>query len=161
MPASADPVTVDAYSHEVVAFGFWAGDERQTPYPAFSSYTATEPAGLADRPLEPGAASRQDTGNGHLAVLAYDAVRESGDPRATLPAFYESAYRAGAGAAGSPAGSRRPPADPSRVRSAQTRVQTLVFGACSRSTAPQFRQTGRAETPHPPMPGCPRPHSST
>jgi len=41
--ADADPVTAEAYSHEVIAFGFWPGDERRTPYPAFYSYTAPEP----------------------------------------------------------------------------------------------------------------------
>ena len=97
---TADPVTAEAYTHEVIAFGFWPGDERRTPYPAFYSYTAPEPEGLADRPLEPPAAEWQDTGSGSLAVLPYDAVRESADPAATLLAFYESAYSAGAQSAG-------------------------------------------------------------
>jgi len=97
--AEADRVTREAYSHEVVAFGFWPGDERTTPFPAYYSYTAPEPAGLSDLPLEPTAAQWTDTGNGSLAVLPYDAVRESGDPHRALLGFYESAYRAGAGAA--------------------------------------------------------------
>jgi hypothetical protein len=96
----ADPVTAEAYSHEVIAFGFWPGDDRRTPFPAFYSYTAPEPHGLADRPLEPTGAAWQDTGSGSLAVLPYDAVRESTDPAATLLAFYESAYLAGARSAG-------------------------------------------------------------
>ena len=96
----ADPVTAEAYSHEVIAFGWWPGDDRRTPYPAFYSYTAPEPAGLPERPLEPGAAEWQDTGNGSLAVLPYDAVRTAPDPEAALLAFFESAYRAGADAAG-------------------------------------------------------------
>ena len=97
---NADPVSAEAYSHEVIAFGFWPGDERRTPFPAFYSYTAPEPKGLADRPLEPPAAAWQDTGSGSLAVLPYDAVRESADPAATLLAFFESAYSAGARSAG-------------------------------------------------------------
>ena len=96
----ADPVSAEAYSHEVIAFGFWPGDDRRTPFPAFYSYTAPEPEGLADRPLEPTGAAWQDTGSGSLAVLPYDAVRESADPAATLLAFYESAYEAGARSAG-------------------------------------------------------------
>jgi hypothetical protein len=96
----ADPVTAEAYSHEVIAFGWWPGDDRRTPFPAFYSYTAPEPSGLADRPLEPGAAAWQDTGNGSLAVLPYDDVRAAPDPEAALLAFFESAYRAGATAAG-------------------------------------------------------------
>jgi len=100
LPHGVDPVTAEAYSHEIVAFGFWPGDDRRTPYPAFYSYTAPEPAGLRDQPLGVEAAEWQDTGNGSLAVLAYDAVREARDPDATLLAFFAAAYRAGATAAG-------------------------------------------------------------
>ena len=96
----ADAVTVEAYSHEVIAFGWWPGDSRRTPYPAFYSYTAPEPDGLAAQRLDPAAAQWVDTGSGHLAVLAYDEVRTASDPQRTLLAFYESAYRAGAGSAG-------------------------------------------------------------
>ena len=96
----ADAVTAEAYSHELISFGWWPGDERTTPYPAFYSYTAPEPAGLRDQPLAPAAAAWQDTGNGSLAILPYDAVREAADPAAELLAFYESAYRAGTAAAG-------------------------------------------------------------
>jgi hypothetical protein len=96
----ADPVTREAYSHEVIAFGWWPGDDRRTPYPAFYSYTAPEPDGLRDRPLAPAAAAWQDTGNGSLAILPYDAVRGAGDPAGELQLFFERAYRAGAEAAG-------------------------------------------------------------
>jgi hypothetical protein len=95
----ADPVSAEAYSHEVIAFGFWPGDDRKTPYPAFYSYTAPEPDGLSDERLEPADAEWQDTGTGSLAILPYEAVRESADPHAVLLSFYESAYRAGAGRA--------------------------------------------------------------
>ena len=95
----ADPVTQEAYSHELVSFGFWAGDENVRE-PTYYSYTAPEPAGLRQRPLEPAEARWVDQGSGSLAILAYDAVRSSPDPRATLLAFLESAYRAGAGASG-------------------------------------------------------------
>jgi len=96
----ADPVTAEAYSHEVIAFGWWPGDDRRTPFPAFYSYTSPEPAGLRERPLQPGAAAWQDTGNGSLALLPYDDVRAAPDPAAALLSFFESAYRAGAEAAG-------------------------------------------------------------
>lgn len=92
----ADPVTAEAYSHEIIAFGWWPGDDRRTPYPAFYSYTAPESAGLRGEPLEPAGAEWQDTGNGSLAILPYDAVRSATDPAAAVLAFYESAYRAGA-----------------------------------------------------------------
>jgi hypothetical protein len=94
--ADVDPVSAEAYSHEVIAFGFWPGDNRRTPYPAFYSYTAPEPDGLREEPLQGPGAVWQDTGAGSLAVLAYDDLRASADPNATLLAFYESAYRAGA-----------------------------------------------------------------
>jgi hypothetical protein len=100
VPDGADPVTREAYSQEVVAFGFWPGDEKQTPFPAYYSYTSPEPGGLRDESLEPEAAAWREVGGGSLAVLPYDAVRESGDPSRTLLDFYESAYRAGAGAGG-------------------------------------------------------------
>ena len=96
----ADPVNAEAYSHEVIAFGFWPGDDRSTPFPAFYSYTAPAPDGLTTLELAPAGAEWQDIGTGSLAVLPYDAVRSAGDPSATLIEFYESAYQAGAGAAG-------------------------------------------------------------
>jgi hypothetical protein len=94
--ADADPVSAEAYSHEVIAFGFWPGDTRRTPYPAFYSYTAPEPEGLADQELGVDAAAWQDTGSGSLAILPYEDVRTADDPSATLLAFFEAAYRAGA-----------------------------------------------------------------
>ena len=100
VPADADPVTAEAYSHEVIAFGFWPGDDRRTPYPAFYSYTAPEPEGLREQPLAPQAAEWIDTGAGSLGVLPYEAVREADDPEGALLAFYESAYAAGAQRAG-------------------------------------------------------------
>ena len=96
-PLEADHVTREAYSQEVIAFGFWAGDET-TQAPAYYSYTAPEPPGLRDQPLAAGAWT--DTGNGSLAVLPYEAVRTADDPRGTLLAFCQSAYEAGARTAG-------------------------------------------------------------
>ena len=51
----ADTVTREAYSHEVISFGFWPGDENVRA-PAFYSYTAPEPEGLTEQPLRPEAA---------------------------------------------------------------------------------------------------------
>jgi hypothetical protein len=96
---NAGPVTREAYSHEVVSFGFWPGDEK-VRMPAFYSYTAPEPAGLAEQPLRPEAASWQSTGSSHLALLPYDEVRISPNPRETLLEFLESAYNAGSATAG-------------------------------------------------------------
>jgi hypothetical protein len=95
----ADAVTREAYTHEVVSFGFWAGDQNLRE-PAFYSYTAPEPAGLRDAPLDPPAASWSELPSGSMALLPYEAVREDPHPRDTLLRFLQSAYDAGAGAAG-------------------------------------------------------------
>jgi hypothetical protein len=98
-PASADPVTREAYSREVISFGFWFGDD-QFPEPGFYSYTAPEPAGLAGEPLSPPAAAWIPRNGSHLAVLRYDDARAERDPRAAVLDFYEGAYQAGARLAG-------------------------------------------------------------
>ena len=96
-PVDADPVTQEAYSSEVISFGFWAGDDNQGDA-AFYSYTAPEPDGLREQPLTGGAWT--DTGQGSLAVLPYESVRTAPDPRTALLAFLQSAYEAGARTAG-------------------------------------------------------------
>jgi hypothetical protein len=97
---SADAVTREAYSHEVVSFGFWAGD-RTVREPAYYSYTAPEPDGLREQPLAPAEAHwASPFGPSSLALLPYEAVRAAADPRATLLEFLESAYQAGARTAG-------------------------------------------------------------
>lgn len=96
---NADAVTREAYSHEVVSFGFWAGDQNVRE-PMFYSYTAPEPAGLRDQPLRPDGAFWMEQPTGSMALLTYEAVRTSADPKAALLAFLESAYRAGSGLAG-------------------------------------------------------------
>jgi Family of unknown function (DUF5996) len=98
-PPGADPVTREAYSHEVISAGFWFGDDN-VPEPTFYAYAAPEPAGLADEPLRPQAARWIESRGAHLAVLPYDAVRTERDPRATALDFYESAYVAAATRAG-------------------------------------------------------------
>ena len=95
----ADAVTREAYSHEVISFGFWAGDENVRE-PSYYSYTAPEPADLTQQPLHPNEASWADQGRGSLALLPYEAVRRASTPRAALLAFLESAYRAGVVSAG-------------------------------------------------------------
>jgi hypothetical protein len=92
----ADAVTREAYSHEVISFGFWAGDANIRE-PTFYSYTAPEPEGLTDQPLKPGAAAWKEGG---MALLAYEEIRKSDSPRETLLEFMESAYQAGAKTAG-------------------------------------------------------------
>jgi hypothetical protein len=96
-PLDADAVTREAYTHEVISFGFWPGDDALGDA-AYYSYTAPEPAGLRDQPLAAGAWT--ESGTGSLAVLPYETVRTSRAPRSTLLAFCESAYEAGARLAG-------------------------------------------------------------
>jgi len=101
--AGADPVTAEAYSHEVISFGFWAGDQ-QNPFPAYYSYTAPEPPTLRARPLRPAAARWIDQRGGSLALLDYDDVQTADDPAATLLEFLQSAMRL---APSGPAGTSR------------------------------------------------------
>jgi hypothetical protein len=95
--AGAGSVEAEAYSHEVIAFGFWPGDDV-VDHPAYYSYTAPAPPGLADHALQPVEAA-WDAARG-TAHLPYDVVRRAADPRATLLEFLQSTYLAGASAAG-------------------------------------------------------------
>ncbi len=97
VPMEADPVTREAYTHEVISFGFWPGDDNLGDA-AYYSYTAPEPAGLRDQPLSAGAWI--ESGSGSLAILPYEAVRTARAPKTTLLVFYQSAYEAGARLAG-------------------------------------------------------------
>lgn len=96
LPEGTDPVTREAYSHEVISFGFWPGDANVRE-PAFYSYTAPAPEGLTDQPLGVEEASWQQGGS---ALLPYEAVRRSEDPERTLLEFMQDAYLAGARTAG-------------------------------------------------------------
>jgi hypothetical protein len=97
LPEGTDSVTREAYSHEVISFGFWPGDANVRE-PAFYSYTAPEPEGLSEHPLSPEAASWLPEGG--TALLTYEEVRNSASPTETLLEFMESAYQAGAKSAG-------------------------------------------------------------
>lgn len=92
----ANRVEREAYSHEVISFGFWFGDDKTVPAPAFYSYTAPEPAELANEPLSPASAQWAESNGAHLALLMYDEVRELPNAREIILEFLESAYRAGA-----------------------------------------------------------------
>jgi hypothetical protein len=94
---TADAVTREAYSQEVISFGFWAGDDN-VPDSSYYSYTSPEPDGLRDQPLPVG--DWVESGSGSLAILPYDLVRTARDPRETLLAFLQGAYEAGARLAG-------------------------------------------------------------
>jgi hypothetical protein len=96
-PSDADRVTQEAYSQELISFGFWAGDDNLGDA-AYYSYTAPEPEGLRDQPLSAG--EWIASGSGSLAILPYETVRTAADPKQLLLAFLQSAYEAGARLAG-------------------------------------------------------------
>ena len=73
-PVEADPVTQEAYSSELISFGFWAGDDNLGDA-AFYSYTAPEPDGLREQPLVGGEWS------GHRQRLAGDPALRGGAHR--------------------------------------------------------------------------------
>jgi hypothetical protein len=89
----ADPVTREAYSHEVASVGWWPGDVS-VPYPCFYAYAAPEPAGFGAASVRPAAAYY----NAAMSQfhLKYDDVRRAPDPRADLLAFCRSTYEAAA-----------------------------------------------------------------
>ena len=93
VPALPDPVTQEAYSHEVSSAGFWPGG-GPADFPAFYSYAYPTPAGFSEATIEPATAYWHE-GAGEF-ILPYDDVRLSADPAATLMAFLQSTYDAAA-----------------------------------------------------------------
>jgi Family of unknown function (DUF5996) len=100
-PPTGGFVDYEAYTHEVISFGFWAGDDSVRT-PTYYSYTFPEPPGLAEQPLQPEAARWVELGSGHQARIAYEDVRTAASPREALLGFLQSAYEAGARTAGWP-----------------------------------------------------------
>ena len=92
IPNLPDPVTQEAYSHEVSSCGFWPGAPGIEPF--FYSYAYPEPAGYAEYRLAPGQGS-YNSAFGEF-VLPYEAMRQSPDPDATLLGFLQSTYDAAA-----------------------------------------------------------------
>jgi Family of unknown function (DUF5996) len=96
-PIEADAVTREAYSQEVISFGFWPGDDN-VPDATYYAYTAPEPDGMRDQPLPVG--EWIAFGAGSLAIIPYEEIRTARDPGGTLLAFLQAAYEAGARLAG-------------------------------------------------------------
>lgn len=80
----------EAYSHEVISFGFWAGDPAVREA-AFYAYAYPEPPGLSEAALQP-AVARWNTEGGTTAFLRYEDVRNAGDPSTALLSFLQSSY---------------------------------------------------------------------
>jgi Family of unknown function (DUF5996) len=89
----ADPVTREAYSHEVISAGFWPGSGEITEA-AFYVYAAPEPAGFGQSAIRPASAFYHP--QMHEFFLMYEDVRRSPSPRETLLEFLQSTYEAGA-----------------------------------------------------------------
>jgi len=85
----------DAYSHEVISAGFWAGDNT-VRNPAFYSYTYPAPEGLDKEAILPKEAQWIESNGSPMALLMYDDMRQTENPRQTLLDFLESTYQAGA-----------------------------------------------------------------
>jgi hypothetical protein len=88
----ADPITREAYSHEVISAGFWPGGD-DVKGAAFYAYAAPEPPGFKTAPVRPENAFYSPLGE---FLLMYDDVRQSGEPEKTLMEFLQSTYEAGA-----------------------------------------------------------------
>ena len=99
--AGADPITREAYSHEVISHGFWPGTRPAASAgpgvgdggvhePAFYGYAAPEPARLADAKIAPTAAYYNSVLKEF--ILPYDAVRTAKSPERELRTFLDSTY---------------------------------------------------------------------
>lgn len=94
VPNLPDPVTREAYSHEVSSAGFWPGGGGVVEEPAFYSYAYPAPPGFAEAKVRPAAAYfHQALGE---FILPYEAVRTSLYPDAMLMEFLQSTYAAAA-----------------------------------------------------------------
>ena len=91
MPGLPDRITREAYSHEELSVGFWAGGATAAE-PFFYSYVYPEPEGYRGANVAHG---RFDETYGEF-VLTYAEVRASADPAAMLTQFFDTAYEAGA-----------------------------------------------------------------
>ncbi len=89
----ADPVTREAYSHEVSSAGFWPGG-GEIKGAAYYAYAAPEPEGYAKATVRPAQAYYHPQMKEFL--LMYDDVRKSASPREALLEFLQSTYEAAA-----------------------------------------------------------------
>jgi hypothetical protein len=93
----ADRVTREAYSHEVISFGFWPGDKdlREACLLLLRGPRACGPHRPTARTRDSSVGSE-----GGTALLMYEDVWRATSPKATLLAFLGSVYLAGARTAG-------------------------------------------------------------
>ncbi|WP_048137382.1 MULTISPECIES: DUF5996 family protein [unclassified Methanosarcina] len=89
----AGVVERESSSHEIIGFGFWAGDPNVRE-PAFYAFMHPQPEGLMDEPLSPKEAFWSPESG--LALLMYNSIREAEAPEQKVLDFLESVYQAGA-----------------------------------------------------------------
>ena len=89
----ADPVTAEAYSHEVSSAGFWPGGSG-VEGAAYYAYAAPEPAGFKQWRVKPDGAFYHPQLGEYL--LMYDEVRGAEFPKEALMQFLETTYEAAA-----------------------------------------------------------------
>jgi Family of unknown function (DUF5996) len=87
-----DPVTREAYSHEVSSAGFWPGND-DFPQAVFYSYAYPAPAGFRDKAVAEGASFDATLGE---FILPYDTLRAAAEPDALLLDFLLGTYAAAA-----------------------------------------------------------------
>ena len=89
----ADPITREAYSHEVISAGFWPGS-GEIQDAAFYAYAAPEPDGFAQARVAPEKAYYHPTL--HEFLLMYEDLRTADSPEKALHEFLQTTYDAGA-----------------------------------------------------------------
>lgn len=81
----------EAYSHEVISFGFWFGDDN-LPEPAFYAYGVPAPDAVYEENIQPAAAYWNKAGG--MALLKYADIRQAENPQQAILNFLESVYQA-------------------------------------------------------------------
>ena len=95
VPALADWVTREAYSHACISAGWWPGAIGSPIEEAvFYAYAYPEPDGCPTAKIRPEAGSYNMVM--HEWILPYEAVRTSADPDAMVLDFFQSTYEAAA-----------------------------------------------------------------
>jgi hypothetical protein len=91
LPAHADWLRRECYSHELLSFGFWPGNEGVADA-AFYAYAVPEPPGFKEVEVWRGASYEETLGE---FLLPYESVRRARHPKDELLGFLQSAYDAG------------------------------------------------------------------
>ncbi len=82
----------EAYSHEVISFGFWMGD-AVVREPAFYAYAYPEPEKLSELPIKTEGASWNTDFGYSMLFYPYEAVRSTSNPADTLLQHLQESYR--------------------------------------------------------------------